>query len=166
MAHWGGKAGIGAGLLVLALFGGVLSAGGRLLEDRPGFCLSCHEMAFYGRTWQSSGASRHHGRCIDCHSGPGIPGAVAAQLTGLQELARHFFGHPDPKRSYSPGGVPNANCLKCHTRGYARRAHRAVPVSGRECAVCHNHFKDRDFSGEIPLSMNIYQKYELTRRIH
>ena len=162
----GKRGGIVGGLFLLLVVGVVLSAGGRLLEDRPGFCLSCHEMAFYGKTWQSSGAALHHGRCIDCHSGPGVAGAVSAQMTGLMELARHFFGHPSPARSYRPGGVPNANCLKCHMRGYARLAHRNFSVAGRECAVCHNHFEDRDFSGEVPLSMRHYERYVLTRRHH
>ncbi|MGC8528841.1 MAG: cytochrome C [Leptospirillia bacterium] len=162
----GKRVGMLGGAVLLIVVGVVLSAGGRLLEDRPGFCLSCHEMAFYGKTWQSSGAALHHGRCIDCHSGPGVVGAVSAQMTGLEELARHFFGHPFPARSYHPGGVPNANCLKCHVRGYARLAHRNFSVAGRECAVCHNHFDDQNFSGEVPLSMRHYERYILTRRLH
>ena len=166
MSAPGKRGGLAGGFLLLILAAVGLSAGGRVLEERPGFCLSCHEMKIFGKTWQSSGAALHHGRCIDCHSGPGVLGAIGAQLTGLEELGRHFFGHPSPGQRYLPGGVPNANCIKCHVRGFARKAHLAVPVAGRECAVCHNHFVDRDFSGEVPLSMRHYQRYVLTRRLN
>ncbi|EQD24780.1 MAG: NapC/NirT family cytochrome c [Nitrospirae bacterium] len=146
--------------IALAIFlGGTLaSLGGRALEERPGFCQSCHEMDFFGKTWQESGAAKHHGRCIDCHSGPGIIGAVSAQMTGIVELGIHFLGHPRPALSYGPGIVPNENCLKCHVHGYLRAAHRDFDARSHECAYCHNHFQDRNFSGEIPLSMERYQE--------
>ena len=147
--------GITAGFL---LIGTLTSLGGRWLEEKPGFCLSCHEMAFYGRTWKESGASSHHGRCIDCHSGKGIIGALSAQMTGLVELGTHFFSHPHPATTYVLGIVPNANCIKCHIHGYHREAHKNFNAPAHECAYCHNHYEDRDFSGEIPLSMERYQE--------
>ncbi len=150
--------------VILGIAGGIIligflsSLGGRWLEERPGFCISCHEMIFFGHTWKDSGASEHHGTCIDCHSGPGLLGAVAAQLTGLRELGAHFFSHPHPATSYGPGIVSNANCIKCHVRGYFRPAHKGFDASAHECAYCHNHFENRDFSGEIPLSLERYQE--------
>ncbi len=142
----------------MILAGSLASLGGRWLEDRSGFCLSCHEMAFYGKTWKESGAADHHARCIDCHSGAGILGALSAQMTGAGELAKHFLGHPHPARTYGPGIVPNNNCVKCHVHGYLRPAHKNFEVRTHECAYCHNHFEDRNFSGEIPLSMERYQE--------
>lgn len=135
---------------LLLILGGALSGGGRLLEEHPGFCISCHEMKFYGRTFQTSGASRHHPDCIMCHSGPGIPGAVGAQMTGLHELAVHFFGSPHPARQFVTGVVPNENCIKCHVHGYDRDAHQGVPLRGRACAQCHNHYAEQDFGGQVP----------------
>ncbi len=146
-------------IVVAMILGGALSSlGGRWLEERPGFCLSCHEMTFYGKTWQESGAAKKHGRCIDCHSGRGIVGAVSAQMTGIVELGTHFLGHPRPRLTYGPGVVPNENCIKCHVHGYIRSAHKDFDFRSHECAYCHNHFKDRNFSGEIPLSMERYQE--------
>ncbi len=142
----------------MILAGSLASLGGRWLEDRPGFCLSCHEMAFFGKTWRDSGAAKHHGRCIDCHSGAGVLGALSAQMTGIVELNKHFLGHPRPARDYAPGIVPNDNCIKCHVHGYLRAAHKNFDARSHECAYCHNHFEDRNFSGEIPLSMERYQE--------
>lgn len=141
------------GLLVIGA--GALSAGGRVLESQVAFCTSCHEMTFFGEKYVTSGASKHHPNCIVCHSGPGVLGAVSAQMTGAQELAVHFFGHPRPSRVFRPGVVPNENCLKCHVNGYRREAHAAVPLKGRSCAECHNHFRDQDFGGVVPLPASL-----------
>jgi cytochrome c nitrite reductase small subunit len=140
---------------VLAIGGAALSAGGRLLESRVAFCSSCHEMKFFGEKYVTSGASKHHPNCIVCHSGPGVLGAVSAQMTGLDELRVHFFGHPNPSRVFRPGVVPNENCIKCHVNGYNREAHEAVPLMGRSCAECHNHFRDQDFGGVVPLPASL-----------
>ena len=147
----------------VVLFGSAVSASGRWLEERPGFCLSCHEMEFFGKTYQKSGASAHHGRCIFCHSGAGLEGVLTSQMTGLSELWTHFVGHPNPSRTYAPGIVPNENCLKCHVRGYNRDAHRDFKgMAVRfECAACHNHFENRDFSGQIPVAF-----YHDEHRVH
>lgn len=140
---------------VLLILGGALSGGGRLLEAHPGFCISCHEMKYYGRTFQSSGAAKHHPDCIMCHSGAGVTGAVAAQMDGLHELAIHFWGTPRPARQYVAGVVPNENCIKCHVHGYDRDAHQGVPIRGRACAQCHNHYAEQDFGGQVPFDQPV-----------
>ena len=112
-------------------------------------------MKFYGETFKSSGAMRRHPDCIMCHSGPGIVGAVGAQMTGLRELAVHFWGNPRPPRTYVAGVVPNENCIKCHVHGYDRDAHQGVPLHGRACAQCHNHYAEQDFGGQIPFDRPI-----------
>ncbi len=150
---------------VLAIAGVALSGGGRYLESFPGFCASCHEMKFFGRSYHESGASRHHPDCISCHSGPGLGGMVGAQMTGLRELAIHFWGTPHPSMAYVPGVVPNENCVKCHVHGYLRDAHQDVPVQGRACAECHNHYQDQDFGGQVPFSPPLPDPGLLQKRI-
>ncbi len=140
---------------VLVLVGVAVSGGGRVLEAYPGFCGSCHEMKFYARSHHESKADRHHPDCIACHSGPGVRGAVEAQMTGLRELVIHFWGTPHPSMKYVRGVVPNENCVKCHVHAYRRDAHQGVPVQGRECAECHNHYQDQDFGGQVPFPSQI-----------
>ncbi|BAM07558.1 NapC/NirT family cytochrome c [Leptospirillum ferrooxidans] len=137
--------------LMLLVLGGGLSLGGHLLEEKREFCLTCHEMKPLGDGYYASGASRHHQNCIICHSGPGVIGALGAQMTGVKELLVHAMGTPHPAVSYVGGVVPNENCLKCHTRGYDRAAHEGFPAKEKSCALCHNHYKDASFGGEIPL---------------
>lgn len=144
--------------LGILLLGTGISAAGRWLEERPGFCLSCHEMHPFGRTFRTSGAADHHSRCIFCHSGAGVAGVVTSQMTGLHELWKHFFGHPHPSTTYMRGVVPNENCIKCHTHGYNREAHKNFQASRLECSACHNHFENQDFSGQIPVSMKQYER--------
>lgn len=145
------------GFLGIIVTGTGISAAGRWLEERPGFCLSCHEMLPFGRNYESTGASVHHKKCIFCHSGKGIGGVVTSQLTGLAELWKHFLGHPHPSMAYVPGIVPNENCIKCHVRGYNREAHKNFHATRLECAACHNHFDDQNFPGQIPESMYQYE---------
>jgi nitrate/TMAO reductase-like tetraheme cytochrome c subunit len=58
--------GIFAGFFFL-IVGGMW--GGRVLEHKPSFCISCHEMKPSYDNWIASGASKHHPDCIQCHSG-------------------------------------------------------------------------------------------------
>jgi hypothetical protein len=137
--------------LMLLVLGGGLSVGGHLIEEKREFCLTCHEMKPLGKAYYASGASRHHQNCIICHSGPGVLGALGAQMTGIRELLVHAVGTPHPAVSFVGGVVPNENCLKCHTHGYDRAAHEGFPAKEKSCALCHNHYKDASFGGEIPL---------------
>ncbi len=136
--------------LMLFVLGAGVSVGGHLLEEKREFCLSCHEMKPYGVWYHASGADRHHANCIICHSGPGVIGAVGAQMVGIRELSVHAFGTPSPAVSFR-GVVPNENCLKCHVHGYNRAAHEGFPAREKSCAFCHNHYKDSHFGGDIPL---------------
>ena len=136
--------------LMLLVLGGGLSLGGHLLEEKREFCLTCHEMKPLGEGYYASGASLHHQNCIICHSGPGLTGALAAQMTGIKELVIHAVGTPHPAGSFVGGVVANENCLKCHPHGYDRAAHAGFPAKEKACALCHNHYKDASFGGEIP----------------
>jgi DNA-directed RNA polymerase subunit M/transcription elongation factor TFIIS len=69
-------------------------------------------------------------RCIDCHSGPGISGRLAAELLGARNAAAwylHLAKQPAPLTF----GIQDANCLKCHPtvtqRGFAAKENIAVP---------------------------------------
>lgn len=91
-------------------------------ESHDPFCSSCHtqpESTFYQRSTSSSTvdlASFHQPqkvRCIDCHSGQGIPGRVSAELMGARNAIKWYTGTAvQPAVLTFPIG--NGNCLKCH----------------------------------------------------
>lgn len=129
---------VGAPLTVVA---------GRALESQPTFCASCHEEKINYDTWLASGAARDHPTCIECHSGPGIPGVLHAQARGAIHIVKHFTGtFQEPLR----GSVPREWCTQCHTPNpRLDREHRRVTnFATRPCAECHHHRPEADFKGE------------------
>jgi nitrate/TMAO reductase-like tetraheme cytochrome c subunit len=136
-------AGVLAGLLV--------SGGGRMIENQPRFCNSCHEMNRPYQGWISSGASKSHGNCMDCHSGKGIPGVLEAQARGLGQLAEHFLLSEKELAGPFIAHVPRAFCMKCHDLQLARtaKAHLPFHIEGKECSKCHKHREGWEFSGEV-----------------
>jgi nitrate/TMAO reductase-like tetraheme cytochrome c subunit len=111
------------------------------LEEQPAFCLSCHEMERYGETWLSSGLAAKHHDCLQCHSGPGIPGAIGAQVQGAKELWAHLTDNI-PRRIDAE--VPDTWCTKCHNPRDMGRTNEEIHAgkivtTGRHCAECHKH---------------------------
>jgi len=112
---------LGAVVLGLVLAGGGFAFAATQEQHDP-FCASCHtqpESTFYQNSVASqpvdlaSVHTTYKTRCIDCHSGAGLNGRVAAELMGARN-ALLFVTHTDvqPARLIQPIG--DENCLKCH----------------------------------------------------
>lgn len=113
-------------------------AGFRVVESQPGFCYLCHEEHPAHQGWLASGAAREHPNCIECHSGPGVTGVVAAQLKGATHFVKHVTG--DFAEPIARADVPDEFCTQCHVSGSVVGEHREVAgFATRQCADCHNH---------------------------
>lgn len=112
----------------IAVAGVILMAAGFTFaatqEAHDSFCASCHtqpETTFYQRSTAALSApvdlaSFHRSnqtRCIDCHSGPGVFGRVAAEVMGARNAAMWYTGAATQP---APLTVPigDENCTKCH----------------------------------------------------
>ena len=132
-------------------FAAFLVAGGRAVENHPAFCRSCHEMERPYEGWISSGASKSHSNCMDCHSGKGVPGVVEAELRGFGQLLEHFVLSRDELKGPFVANLPRRFCLKCHNLELPRtaKAHLPFHIDGKECSRCHKHREGWEFAGEI-----------------
>ncbi len=109
-----------AGALVLLGGGGYAYAA--RMESRDAFCASCHtepETTYYQQSLEPQPSTlaafhAHEGtRCIDCHSGKGVPGRFKAMLTGARDMVAFRLGrYQQPARTTRPVG--NDGCTKCH----------------------------------------------------
>jgi hypothetical protein len=146
-------------LAVALAVGVVLTAGGFTFaatqEQRDPFCASCHtqpESTFFSRESATGSdlASAHHVKgvkCIDCHSGAGIQGRVAAELMGAHNALAWYTGTAiQPAQVTKP--IADENCLKCHADVSAERTmqnhfHYFLPrwqaqdPNAAKCVTCH-----------------------------
>jgi predicted CXXCH cytochrome family protein len=126
---------------ILAAAGGLAFAASQ--ESHDAFCASCHtqpESTFYQRSIAGlavdlgSFHTTQNTRCIDCHSGQGITGRIAAELQGAHNALLWYTGKAvQPAVLTSP--ISDGNCLKCHQpvtqQGYVPQAQITLPgVSG------------------------------------
>ncbi|MBI1822470.1 MAG: NapC/NirT family cytochrome c [Nitrospirae bacterium] len=137
-------------IVFFGLLAGVVT-GGRVLENHPSFCNSCHEMNRPHDGWISSGASHSHLSCMDCHSGAGVTGVIEAELRGFGQLIEHFALSEKELKGPFIAKVPKEFCLKCHRLQLSRtaKAHRPFKIEGKECSRCHRHQDGWEFAGEI-----------------
>ena len=115
-------AGIAAIAVVLLSAGGFAFAASQ--ESHDTFCASCHtqpESTFFQRSTAqtpSDLASFHTTKataCIDCHSGSGVSGRLAAEMMGARNAALWFTGTAtQPAPLVFP--ISNDNCMKCHAQ--------------------------------------------------
>ena len=141
---------------------GILVAAGSFavtatLETHDSFCASCHtqpESTFLARSTAASAvdlASYHTTQkteCINCHSGPGLSGRLAAEFQGAQNALK-FITHTDVQPAVLVNAISDANCLKCHAtvvnRGYVKQTQMTAPSGfggeggGREGGNGHWH---------------------------
>lgn len=137
----GGSGRAVATLIVLVIIG-LASLLTDISRTPSGLCGSCHTMAPYYYTWQSS--SHSNIACISCHSSPGLSGA--RQLG--KDMARYIYrqatnSYITPIRLF--GGISDENCLRCHS--FNRQAslpgdliipHEDHSGSNVRCVACHN----------------------------
>lgn len=122
--------------------------GGRVLEHKPSFCVSCHEMKPAYDGWIQSGASKNHPDCIGCHSETGFWGAIDSEFRGLRFLQVHFSGKRTENQPFIVQ-MPDRYCLQCHAEKKVIEVHKMFVTVGRTCADCHKHKTGFKFSGEI-----------------
>jgi hypothetical protein len=144
---------IAAGVGLLLAGGGFAFAAAQ--ESNDPFCGSCHtqpESTFLARSQAApvDNASFHTTKdikCIDCHSGPGITGRIAAELLGASNAFKWFTGTAvQPAILLMPIG--DENCLKCHQnvtsqRGRNNHFHgflarwQQADKNAAHCVSCH-----------------------------
>jgi predicted CXXCH cytochrome family protein len=147
-------------VLIIGSFGFAAS-----MEENDSFCASCHtqpESTFYQRnqsTTPADLASFHHTKetkCIDCHSGNGLPGRAGAILLGSRN-ALAYFTHTAHQPAPLTVAISDANCVKCHAAVMAGQPAmnnhfhlflvrwQAVDPSAAGCVGCHaSHSTDGD----------------------
>ncbi|MBM2826489.1 MAG: cytochrome c, NapC/NirT family [Dehalococcoidia bacterium] len=159
-----GLPGLGIALVVAV----ALIAGGRELQQRPGFCANCHNSSF--QEWKESGAANKHPVCIECHSGTGVVGFVAAKYRGGVMIAS-FIAGADPQAAKAQ--VPNENCVKCHIirEKVTTAHHRTIPSQARldYCSLCHgenSEGQESSLSGERKLCSSCHNHGEGGSFIH
>jgi len=128
------------GIIALGLIGaasGFVFAGSQ--EAHDSFCASCHtqpestylELSTAGQAVDL--ASYHQPqqvRCIDCHSGQGLPGRISAEMMGAGNALKWYTGTAvQPAVLKYPIG--DQNCLKCHqnvtVRGFVPKEQITIP---------------------------------------
>jgi len=117
---------VGIVVVLLLPAGGFAFAASK--ESQDSFCGSCHtqpESTYLERSTAAQPvdlASFHttaETRCIDCHSGKGIGGRMAAEMMGAQNALKWYTGTAvQPAPLTQPIG--DANCLKCHDQVTSR----------------------------------------------
>lgn len=149
-------------IAVLSLGGLAFAGGGGLyaanLENHDSFCASCHtqpESTFFERSQATGGAvdlaSFHTTKnvlCIDCHSGSGVTGRLAAMTVGANDMRAYLSGHyNNPSVVTVP--IADDNCIKCHQDISAKRDFRnhfhfflpqwqkLDPAHAATCVECH-----------------------------
>jgi predicted CXXCH cytochrome family protein len=116
------------------------------LENKDTFCASCHsqpESTFFQRSTTQvpvDMASNHHGsqvRCIDCHSGQGVQGRLAAISLGAIDLVA-FLTHTDTQPAPLTHPIPDG------TQDFNRHFHaflsrwQAIDQNAATCVDCHS----------------------------
>ncbi len=94
------------------------------MEQHDSFCASCHtqpESTYYQRSLDATSsdlASAHTPkavRCIDCHSGEGLPGRMSAELLGAHN-AFAWYTRTAVQPAKLTRKVTDGQCLKCHAQ--------------------------------------------------
>jgi len=137
----------------------VLSASGFAFaatqESHDPFCASCHtqpESTFVQRSTSTpvdlaSFHTTQNTLCIDCHSGPGVPGRMQAELMGARNAFMWFTGTAvQPAVVNYP--ISDQSCLKCHQtvtqRGFTPKEQMTAPSAfgGGERQGRNNHWHE------------------------
>ncbi len=135
------------------------------MEEHDSFCASCHtqpETDFYGRSLAANPidlASFHttkQTRCIECHSGVGIPGRASAIMLGARNAVA-FYTRTAKQPAPLTVPVGDDHCVKCHASVYDStdfnnhfhnflpRWQAADPNTAASCVDCHSaHTTDGD----------------------
>jgi len=170
-----------AGVMVVAVAGFMSMA---RLEQTNTFCASCHtqpETTYLARSTASTKvdlASDHFGKagvgCIDCHSGDGVGGRLAAEFEGAGNAFKYVtHTMTQPGKMSAPMG--DDHCLKCHdgvTAGRDMNNHfhyyladwQAKSPDAGHCVDCHTGHNDQ---GDAQIAfLNQQQTEAVCERCH
>jgi nitrate/TMAO reductase-like tetraheme cytochrome c subunit len=148
---------ISAILVVLLLAAGGFAYASNMDQNNT-FCGSCHtqpETSYLQRATapQPVDMASYHilykgKRCIDCHSGAGLTGRLAAEFQGALN-ALHWYTGTAVQPAVLVHPISDATCLKCHQKVTAERSlenhfhgdlakwQAADPQAG-SCVSCHS----------------------------
>lgn len=145
----------------LLAFQGGFTAGMLHLEQRDGFCVSCHLHQRKHRRMHRPPArvgelaAAHFAGgvgCAACHREPGPLGRVVTLYTlGVRDTVRFLSGdYREPERLAQP--LDNALCIECHADAVARSGnvdtyHGNAAHNDRQdirCTACHLHHEPGD----------------------
>ena len=106
LLNWTFKLGLSAVLAVL-----ILSGVGMMYSSRPQFCVMCHYMEPYYKSWQKS--AHHNVSCIDCHFPPDVQSELRRKFQALVQVVKYAT------RQYGTRPwtqIEDASCLRqgCH----------------------------------------------------
>ena len=119
------------------------------VSSQPGFCGTCHVMAPYYQSWQTS--SHNDVKCVECHIPPGITNELHKKFEAMSMVTSYFTGTYGTKPWAE---VPDASCLRpgCHEQRllsgrevyenvlFDHQDHLAEMRRGKElrCTSCHS----------------------------
>lgn len=150
-------------ILTLLLTLGFIIVAGSVYTSTSSSCTNCHEMNTRYVSWTRSTHARVE--CMDCHSGVGWKGYVAAKVGGARRMLVHVTGHIGNIVAH----VEDEVCLKCHffskepfyqypaeaindpliMPSDLHRLHFKDPDS--TCMTCHQGLVHGSLSGGIPI---------------
>lgn len=105
---WGRRLQLAA---VVVALGGALFFGFLEYTQRPQFCVTCHYMEPYYKSWEES--SHHQVNCLKCHYPPGFQSVVRAKIVALSQVVQYVT------KTYGTkpwAEIEDAACLRsgCH----------------------------------------------------
>ena len=151
---------LATGALVAAVIGVIAVSGGTAyalqLEERDGFCASCHtqpEVKYYQQSQATDAVSlaafhaQKQVRCIDCHSGGGPFGRIDGLSQGAIDAIAYYGGnYKSPAVTTSPLG--DGSCTKCHADAMTQQTFnnhfhiflsrwQSIDPDAAHCVTCH-----------------------------
>jgi nitrate/TMAO reductase-like tetraheme cytochrome c subunit len=101
-------------LIVLTIFGIILTYVGVEYSAQPKFCITCHYMQPYYDSWKTS--THNMVSCIDCHYAPGVENEVRGKFQALVSVAKYVTGTYGKSKPWVE--ISDQSCLRsdCHER--------------------------------------------------
>jgi len=105
-------------LLVLLIFGIILTFIGVEYSAKPKFCITCHYMQPYYDGWKTS--THNMVPCVDCHYPPGIQSEIRGKFEALVSVAKYVTGTYGKSRPWVE--ISDQSCLRsdCHDKRLLR----------------------------------------------
>ncbi len=105
------------GIAFLVAFLVAIPAGFSFVEwsVQPGFCLNCHLMIPYYKSWEDSAHGKKQVSCVQCHYEPGIVETMKGKVMALNMVVKYATGAEGTKPWAQ---VSDASCMRggCHSQ--------------------------------------------------